>query len=229
MEIEKTNGYGIAISDLEGNWDEAFKAKLKKTSQKIIFNHLSFFEKIKLISLFSKERKKTTQLELSDLRQKGMTNDLFIKQQLEYIAMFSALAKLCGLEKAKQIIFEVMEKTSVEAFSKSSPEHDAIINYGNSFEFFRKYMQPLPLACSKAGCLDMKLTENTENSFQFEIYWCVWLELAKRMNIPEACIPNCYADDHAYPDYFKQYGIQYSRKGTLATGHQCCDMRFEKI
>ena len=42
MEIEKTKGYGVAMSDLEGNWDETFKKKLKTTSQKIIFKEVSF-------------------------------------------------------------------------------------------------------------------------------------------------------------------------------------------
>jgi hypothetical protein len=75
----------------------------------------------------------------------------------------------------------------------------------------------------------MALTENSESCFQFEITWCIWLELARKMNIPEACIPNCYADDFAYPDYFKKYGIKYSQKGTLAKGAKCCDLRFERM
>jgi hypothetical protein len=90
-------------------------------------------------------------------------------------------------------------------------------------------MKPLPEACKKAACLDMTLTEDSPNVFQFDITWCVWLELAKKMNIPEACIPNCYADDFAYPDYFKSYGINYSRKGTLAKGAACCDLRFDRM
>jgi len=49
------------------------------------------------------------------------------------------------------------------------------------------------------------------------------------MDVPEACLANCYADDLVYPDYFKSLGIKYSREGTLAQGKKCCDIRFEKI
>ncbi len=229
MKIEKTNGYGVAISDLESNWDDAFKSKLKKTSQKIIFGQISFLQKIKLLYWFYIEKNKVTKLDLSDIMAKGMKNILFINQQLEYISMFSALTKVLNKKRAIEIMCLVMESTAVEAFSKSSPEDDAIKNYGDSMEFFRKYFYPLPKVCSRAGCLDMILSEDTENCFQYDIHWCVWLELAKKMNVPEACIPNCYADDFAYPDYFKKYGIKYTRNGTLAKGAKCCDLRFEKI
>ncbi len=229
MDIEKTNGYGIAISDLEGSWDKTFKKKIKKTSRKIIFGKLSFVEKTKLFIVFLKRRIKAARLDLSDIKARGMTNSSFIKQQLDYIAMYSALSKVAGKDRAKEIMFNVMEETSVEAFAKSSPEPAAIREYGDSFEFFRKYLRPLPGACAKAGCLDIRLAENNERCFQFDIHWCVWLELAKKMDVPEACMPNCYADDCAYPKYFEAYGIKYSRTGTLAAGSERCDLRFEKI
>jgi hypothetical protein len=229
MDIKNTNGYGIAISDLESSWDDAFKLKLKKTAQKIVLGHLSFFQKIKLLYQFSKETKRASKLDLSDIKAKGMTNNSFIKQQLEYISMFSALAKVLDKEQAIKIMCQVMEETVAEAFSKSSPEPEAIKNYGDPFEFFREYFRPLPEVSAKAGCHCMTLSENNLNCIQYDISWCVWLELAKKMNIPEACIPNCYADDYAYPDYFKQYGIKYSQKGTLAKGAKCCDLRFERI
>jgi len=229
MEIEQTKGYGIAVSDLEGNWDDAFKTKLKNASQKIIFEHLSTAQKFKLMYFYLKENRKASKLDLSDIRAKGMTNDKFIKQQLEYLAMFAALAKVLDSAQAIEIMKQVMEATAVEAFSKSSPEHEIIEKYGDTLEFFRKYFDPLPRVCLKAGCLDMNFTEDTKNCFQMDIHWCVWLELAKKMGIPEACIPNCYADDLAYPDYFKKYGIKYSQKGTLAKGANCCDLKFERI
>jgi nucleoside diphosphate kinase len=228
MDIEKTRGYGVAISDLEGNWDDAFKSKLKKTSQKIIFEQMTLVQKFKVMYWYFKEKNRSAGLDLSDIMAKGMTNEPFVMQQLEYIAMFSALVKVLSVEEALKIMYKVMEATSVEAFSKSSPEQEAIEAYGDPFEFFRKYFRPLPQVCANAGCLDMSLTENSANSFQYDIHWCVWLELARKMDVPEACIPNCYADDHAYPDYFKQYGIKYSRKGTIANGAACCDLRFER-
>jgi hypothetical protein len=182
-----------------------------------------------LIFGYIKEKSKADKLDLSDLKAKGMTNASFLKQQLEYISMFSALSKIVGKEKAIKVMCLVMEATAVEAFSKSCPEPEAIASFGDPFEFFRKYFSPLPEVCTKAGCLDMRLAEDNPDSYEYRIYWCAWLELARKMDVPEACIPNCYADDFAYPDYFKSYGIQYSQKGTLAKGAKCCDLRFERV
>ena len=67
-----------------------------------------------------------------------------------------------------------------------------------------------------------------EEAFQFDVSWCVWLELARLMDVPEACIPNCYADDLVFPEYFAQFGIRYRRTGTLAMGSSCCDFHFER-
>ena len=100
---------------------------------------------------------------------------------------------------------------------------------GEPFEVFRNFFTSYPNAAKKAGCHDIRVSENTEQVLQFDVQWCVWLELAKKMNVPEACLPNCYADDLAYPDYFSALGIKYSRTGTLAKGCQTCDFRFEKM
>ncbi|MFZ4455780.1 MAG: L-2-amino-thiazoline-4-carboxylic acid hydrolase [Bacteroidales bacterium] len=228
MKIEEVKGYGIAISDLEANWDDTFKKKLKAVSQKIIFQELSFMQKLKLVFLYYKENRKAQKLDLSDIKARGMTNMAFLNQQLEYISMFSALSKVLNTARAIDIMKRVMEATVVEAFSKSTPEQEAIDEYGNNFEFFRNYFAPLPESCRKAGCLDMHLTKNNKDVFQLDIRWCIWLELATKMVVPEACIPNCYADDLAYPLYFEKYGIKYSRQGTLANGACCCDLKFEK-
>jgi hypothetical protein len=229
MEVAQTKGYGLAISDLESNWDDAFKQKLKIVSRKIILQHLSPTQKLRLLFLYYKESCKAKKMDLSDIKARGMNNMVFLKQQLEYISMFSALSKVLNTARAIEIMKIVMQTTVTEAFSKSTPEPTAIDEYGDAFEFFRHYFAPLPESCRSAGCLDMHLTESSKDCFQFDIRWCVWLELATKMVVPEACILNCYADDLAYPRYFEMYGINYSRRGTLAKGACYCDLKFERI
>ena len=228
IKIENTRGYGVAFSDLEGSWDPAFKSKIKKISMKIIMKQVTFFQKIKLLYWFYKEKKKAKNIDLSDIRSKGMTNSSFIKQQLEYISIFSALANVLDKEKALKIMFSVMDATAHEAFSLSALTIEEVKPFGDPMEFFRKYFLAFSEASTKAGCHDMVLSENSKNCIQIDIIWCVYYELAKKMNVPEACIPNCYADDLYYPDYFKTFDIKYSRKGTLARGHKYCDCRFER-
>ena len=228
MEIEKTRGYGLAASDVEGSWSPSLKAKMKKAAFKTIMSQITFFQKIQVLIWFSKEKKKAAKIDLSDLRLKGMTNEAFIKQQLEYISLFSALAHVFNIDRALKIMFRVMDVTA-EALLTSLPEKDDIIKFGDPIAFFSKYLAVFPAASKKAGCHEITISEDSVNCVQFDINWCVWFELAKRMDIPEACIPNCYADDLVYPAYFKSLGIKYSRKGTLAQGQKCCDFRFDRI
>jgi hypothetical protein len=228
MEIEKTRGYGIAASDAESNWDPVLKAKIKKTAFKTILGQITIWQKIRLMAWFNREKRRAAGLDLSDLWARGMTNETFIKQQLEYISLFSALVKVVEKEKALEIMYGVMDVTA-EALQSSLPEPGSVNDSGDSFEFFRKYVAVFPAASEKAGCHDITISEDSSNILQFDITWCVWFELAKKMDVPEACIPNCYADDLVYPDYFKSFGIKYCRKGTLAKGAGCCDFRFERI
>lgn len=229
MKVEELKSYGLAISDLEGNWSPEFRKKITKTSQKIIMSNLSFVQKFKLLRIFIKEKRRSAKIDLSDIKAKGLTNETFLNQQLVYLAMFSALSIVIDTKKTLEIMNKVMDATAGEAMLQNTPTIDDIKSFGNNFETFKKYFAPLPEASKKAGCHELKITENNEKVFQIEITYCAWLELAKKMNIPEACLPNCYADDYSYPEYYKQLGIKYSRTGTLAQGCKCCDLRFEKM
>jgi len=59
IKIENTRGYGVAMSDIEGSWDPAFKSKIRKKSMNIIMKQVPFFKKIQLIYWFYKEKKKS--------------------------------------------------------------------------------------------------------------------------------------------------------------------------
>lgn len=221
-------GYGQAASDIEGNWDKAFKEKIKKIAFKTILQKLTVFQRIRLFIYFIQEKKRAAALDLSDIRAKGLQNESFIKQQLEYLSLFSALVKIFDREKAIAVMNHVMDATA-EALFTSLPEQEEVKKFADPFEFFREYMVVLPKVSMKAGCHHMIMKENSKTAIQFNIHYCVWFELAKKMNLPEACIPNCYSDDLIYPAYFNSFGIKYCRTQTLAKGGECCDFRFEKM
>ncbi len=115
MKIEEFKGYGVAMSDFEGGWDPEFKAKIKKVSKKIVFGHLAPMQKIRMFYWFIKELNRSKRIDLSDLRARGMKNQAFLDQQLEYLAMFSAVKKVVGVESALSIMCEVMDATAAEA------------------------------------------------------------------------------------------------------------------
>jgi hypothetical protein len=227
--IEELRGYGVSFSDAEGGWDDDFKAKLKNTAQRVIAGHLSSSQKVMVLVWFVIERIRAAFLDLSDLRNRGMNNKAFLRQQLSYVSVFSALKKVCGKEMALKIMFDVMNATAEEALLLSLPDVSDIREAGEPIEVLRKLTVAQAEAARKSGCHEMKVAETTERVVQFEVHWCVWLELAKKMGVPEACLPNCYADDLAYPKYFRALGIEYSRTGTLAQGCKNCNFRFERV
>lgn len=229
MDVSKLKGYGLSASDAEGGWPDSIKKFLKDTSKKIVFSNLSFIEKIKFTFHFIKEKNKSKSLDLSSIRARGMNNQKFIDQQLDYLSVYSALKKVVGDEKTKKIICKIMDGTAKIAMLHSAPTKEEMMEIGEPFEVYKKYIDILPQVSEKAGCHLVKISENTENTLQLDFHYCVWLELATLFGIPEACIPNCYADDLAYPDYFNSLGIKYSRQSTLAKGAKYCDFRFERM
>jgi hypothetical protein len=228
MDVKSLKGYGVAASDAEGGWSSETKKKLRSLSSKVVLSNLSLIQKFSFTYHFIQEKKRAKSIDLSSIRAKGMTNDAFLSQQLEYLALYSALKKTVGYDDAQNIALRIMDATAREALLASAPSQEEVRNIGEPFDVYKSYFEVMPDSARKAGCHEMSIYENSENVFQFDIHYCVWFELAKLFEVPEACVPNCYADDLAYPDYFDSLGIKYSRTGTLANGSTKCDFRFER-
>jgi len=228
MEIERLRNYGVAFSDAEAAWPPALKKKMRKRGQALVFGSLGVMQGLRFAWHFFKAKRRAKTLDLQDLRAKGMNNAAFLAQQIEYLCVFSALLPLLGKEGAIRLLKRVMDETAREALLLCLPEAGEVQRAGEPFEVFRAYLRAVPGASCKAGCFDAAIVEDSAQAFQFNVNWCVWLELARKMGVPEACLPNCYADELVFPDYFKALGIEYKRSGTLAEGKNCCDFRFEK-
>ncbi|QDG53434.1 hypothetical protein FIV42_22615 [Persicimonas caeni] len=229
MEIEDLRNYGAAFSEAEGSWPDDVKARMQSDAKAVIMRHLSGWQKVRLMWHFIKARRQAAKLDLSDLRERGMTDEAFLDQQLEYLAMFSALAQLFDAERAVVIMKEVMDESAREPLLHCLPEPEHVRQVdAEPFDVFRDYNDAMAKSSVEAGCNMMAVEDDGDDAFQLNVTWCVWLELAERMGVPEACKPNCYADDLVFPEYFDALGIRYSRSQTLACGGTCCDFRFER-
>lgn len=228
MRVNELRGYGVAFSDLEALWPPALKARMKKVGMAVVLERLSLAERLRFFWAFARARRRAARLDLSDLRARGLNNETFLAQQREYLAMFAALAEVVGSARALEIATALMDATAREPMLLCLPEADAVRALGDPFEVFRAYFRPVPEATRRAGCQDIALRDEGD-VIGFDVTWCVWLELARRMGVPEACLPNCYSDEIAFPKYFQDLGIAYRRAGTLAGGARCCDFRFSRL
>lgn len=227
MDLQQLPGYGLAFSDLESLWSPELKAEMRRKGMAVVMRHLGLWERLRFGLAFLQARGRARRLDLSDLRARGMNNEPFLAQQLEYLALFAALARIKGTQETIVIMKELMDETAREPLLLCLPPQDAVRAAGDPFEVFRHYFRAAPAAACAAGCNEIALSQDDDQAIQMDITWCVWLELARKMGVPEACLPNCYSDDLVFPDYFQALGIRYRRTGSLAGGQRCCDFRFE--
>ena len=147
-------------------------------------------------------RRRARGIDLTRFRKRGLNNERFINTQLNYLALFVTLQDITTTERAIEIAKDVMEKTAREPLLLCLPPQEDVRATGAPFEVFRQYLRAMPAAACSGGCHEMRISEDTSDAFQFDVTWCVWLELARAMRVPDACLPNCYSDDLVFPDYF---------------------------
>lgn len=229
VDVSRLRNYGVAASDMEALWPKALKKRMVRTGRAVVLGELRFWQRVRFILFFLREKRRARRLDLSSIRAKGMTNKSFLAQQLEYLAMFAALARVVGTDEAVRISKKIMEVTAREALLMGLPDVKEVRRLGDPLVVFREYFRAVPAAARKAGCHDIAIVEETDDVLQFDISWCVWLELARLMGVPEACLPICHTDGLIYPDYSRSLGIEYRLTGTLAQGASHCDFRFERI
>ena len=229
LDVSALRNYGLAFSDAESTWPDSLKDQMRRDGRAVVLRNLNTWQKLRFGIEFGRARVRARRMDLSHIRARGMNNERFLALQLEYLAMFAALVRVVGSARAVAVVQQVMDETAREALLLCLPEPEAVRTVGDPFDVFRAYFRPGPEAACAAGCGEMVIAEDDRDAFQFDIRWCVWLELARAMGVPEACLPNCYSDDLVFPDYFAALGIRYERTGTLAGGARCCDFRFERI
>lgn len=227
MDVTQLRGFGLAFSDLEALWPPAMKAEMKRKGMATVLVRLGLWERVRFFWAFLGARRRGSRLDVSDLRARGLDNDAFFAQQIEYLAMYSALVEVTGAQRGLEISMAVMDATAREPMLHCLPEPAAVRHAGEPFEVFRAYLRPVPEVAGKAGCQEIRLHDEAD-VVGFDVTWCVWLELARRMGVPDAALPECYSDDIAFAPYFRSLGITYRRTGTLAGGARCCDFRFHR-
>jgi hypothetical protein len=228
MKVDELRNYGQAFSDAESCWTPDVKARMKRGGKAVVMAALGTWQKIRFALAFASERKRASQVDLSDIRARGMDNQVFLDQQIEYLCLFRALDRVVGTERAVDICKRIMDETAREPMLLTLPEAEHVRAVGDPLTVFAEYFRAARSVSEQRGSTGMDIVEDSEQAFQFDVHWCVWLDLARAFGVPEACVPNCYSDDLVFPDYFRDLGIEYRRTGTLAGGARCCDFRFER-
>jgi hypothetical protein len=170
-----------------------------------------------------------SKIDLKMIRQQGLVNEAFIRSQIQFAAMYSAISKIVGMGSALEILYKIMDEVAPIIFQSISPAPEDFRRFADPWEAWKKYFQAMAEADRAAGCHVYDVVENTDNAFQLNCIYCAWYEIPKLLGVKEACLPSCYADDVYLPDALRMIGIEFKRTNTLAKGANYCDFRFERI
>jgi len=229
MRVEELKHYGRPYSEIMAEISGPLNKLIRKEGTGIVRRHLGLLGSLRLMFLAKREKKRLAAVDLTPVRQKGLTSDVFIRQRVGEAAMFSAMAKFAGKERALAIQQEIMDKVARPIQEMLNPPVGQFREMEDPFKALRDYWTAFWLAEKNAGLHDYEIAEDSDDVFAVNVTYCAFCEIPRLCGIVEACEPNCYADEVFYPGYMEPLGIRFARTKTLARGDDCCDFRFEKI
>ena len=228
MKVEELKNYGRPYSETMVKLPQPVQRRIKKESSSVVRRHLGFLGSLRLLILAQREKKRMKGVDLTSVRQKGLTSDLFIEHTIQNTALFSALAQIAGTEKAVAIYYEIMDKVSNLMNEAILPSLDELQGMENDFKAFRDYLMAFFGAEKEAGLHDYQVVEDSDRAIALNVTYCAFYEIPRLCGIVEACDPSCYSDEVFFPGYLEPLGLRFVRTKTLARGGDCCDFRFEK-
>ena len=229
MEARDLKNYGVSLTDMMDTLPMKTRMGLVIGVFKSMKSHMSLSDFAGFFPLFSKEKKRLARADLGSLREKGLKNESFIKQQVDTVAAYSAMASLKGQDRALEIFFEIMGTAAKKVYLGWMPKPEDFQNCGDPFEAFRQWYMAMSDASKAVGGGDYEMITNDQDVLHFTVPYCTWYDIARLLGVEEAALISCHADEVALPDYCRQMGIKYERTKALGHGDDCCDYRYERI
>lgn len=229
MKVQELKNYGRSYAETMPNLPKPVQKMIKKASFRVVRKHLGVLGSLRLLILAGRERKRFEAVDLGPVKERGLASMPFIQFMIQNTALFSAMTKMVGPEKAQTAFYEIMDNTSGPMNEATLPSGDELGEVGNAFQAFRDYLIAFFEAEKKDGLHDYEIVEDSDEAIAINVTYCAFCEIPRLCGIVEACDPSCYSDEVFFPGYLEPFGIRFVRTKTLARGGDCCDFRFERI
>jgi len=229
VNVENLKNYGRPFSDTMTTLPAAVQNMIRRESAKVIRSHLGVVGLLRLLLLSWRERRRMLQADLEFVRGKGLTNQKFIDMMVGQTAMFSATAKLAGMDRALSIFREIMDRVAIPLNEALQPSRSELGQVGDPFAAFRKYLLAFFEAENRAGLHEYRVVEDSGDAIAVDVTYCAFCEIPKRLGVMEACESGCYSDEVFFPGYLEPLGVRFVRTQTLARKGDCCDFRYERV
>jgi hypothetical protein len=137
MEVKQLKGYGKPLNISEG-LPKAVDKKIKREGMRIIRQNLGLMKMIQFLFLALRERKRMSAQDISLVRQKGLTSEKFIKDQIMVAAVFSAMSRMVGKEQALEISCEIIKSAGPTVLESMFPKPEEFNAMDNPFDAFKQ-------------------------------------------------------------------------------------------
>lgn len=227
MKVHELNNYGKSVNEISRTLPEDVYYRIKQISADILEKHLGFFKRFRVKRVMRKERERFLYAGLSDVREKGLTDDPFIVLTVGKAAYFSALAKVLGKEKALEIDKEITAASASPRLPYMAPPAGDLLKFANPFAALKEWLIAFWKANQSGGIFRFETGENSEKVLQIKCLYCAFDKINRTVNEKDSTLAICHFDDIFFSSWDEALGIKYTRNGSLAEGNNCCDFRFE--
>ncbi len=228
MEPTSLRNYGKTLLEMAAGIGKQTEKQISRLGESILEQNLEGGDLERYLEIASEEKGRMLGRDLSSLREKGLNDDAFVRQQIEWASSFSAFRRLRGIDKTTRVFERIAEQTWPKVFAASFPLDQDLRETEDPFLAFSEWFSAMMEANRRAGLFLYETAEDNPDALQIHCTWCAWEAAYSGLGVKEACAPVCRVDDIFYPNYCSSAGIVYSRTSTIGRGGKFCDYRFER-
>jgi hypothetical protein len=227
--IKNLKNYGKPMNESMDEMSSKIKRKIRFASLKTMLRHLGIIRFMRIVFDASREQRRLEKHDYEIVRKKGIADNGFVNSQIQSAALFSAMAKVVGKEKALELQMEIAEKIACDVMSNMFPSVEELDATEDAFLASNRYLKAMFEANKRAGIHDYEIVEDSWDAFQANVTYCAFQAIPEEVGLGEACLASCRCDEIFLPEYCAQIGACFKRKSTLARGADMCDFRFERV
>jgi hypothetical protein len=231
MDVSAFANYGKGFGELTADRRIAKRVSKIMTGPmlRMLWREVGPFGMFKFMRRTNGEVRRMKAHDWSAIKSRGLCSQPLLELMLQSTASMRVLADMVGMERAKKALGQLMEDTAFERVGAMFVPVERFLECEDPFAGFREYIRAFNDATAREGVQEIRMKEDTDAVFAFDITYCAWHQMAKAFGDPELCYPSCYNDEAFYPKAGAQLGYRFTRTGTLVSGAPACDYRFERI
>ena len=228
-DIESLKNYDVPMNESMSAIPPRVIKGVERMAMGIVREKLGLVRFLKLGLMIKNAERKFSTVDMGAVRERGLTDEAFIKNIILQSSAFCALTEMVGEEDALEISYKITDATAFGLMSEIFPTTADFLAFENPLEAAKAYILALMEADKRAGLHESELVYDSDDAFQINVTYCAFREIPMLLGVPKAALPSCYGDDVFFPKICGDLGLRFVRKGTLARGDDFCDFRFELV